>query len=492
MDGQKSAEAPAISFPLTITRYSVSVKIYHTPRQDHHDGFTLSYYQDDTRKRVFFASFEAALQEAEDVTKLLGSKNSDVLELRSADRASYQRARELLDPLSVSLEVAAAQYAHARNLLGDVPLSTVVEFYLRRHPSKIELKLVKDVVAEFLAAKEADGCGDRYLQCLKYCLNKFAQRFQGSISTVVGGEVDAWLRGSGLSPRTRNNIRTSLHTLFKFAEGRRYLAKDHDELDSVAVVNDLEGDIEVFTVAELTEILSCASDRLIPFLVLGAFAGIRHAEIQRLEWKDLRFDDASIEIGAAKAKTASRRMVPMTPNLREWLINYRQPAGLVVTHSNVAFELHMIAKWANQLRRAAWASAKGITEAQLQQTEAQAKEAATRRKFKSKLRSQKCEVPPGAETAAIEGWEPFAWKHNALRHSFISYRVANIQDTAKVALEAGNRPQMIFRHYRELVRSAEAQAWFAITPETVATAKKARETAANPGNILALPVAAAA
>ncbi len=323
LDGQKSAEAPAISFPLTITRYSVSVKIYHTPRQDHHDGFTLSYYQDDTRKRVFFAPFEAALQEAEEVTKLLGSKNSDVLELRSADRASYQRARELLDPLSVSLEVAAAQYAHARTLLGDVPLSTVVEFYIRRHPSKIELKLVKDVVAEFLAAKEADGCGDRYLQCLKYCLNKFAQRFQGSISTVVGGEVDAWLRGSGLSPRTRNNIRTSLYTLFKFAEGRRYLAKDHDELDSVAVVNDREGDIEVFTVAELTEILSCASDRLIPFLVLGAFAGIRHAEIQRLEWKDLRFDDASIEIGAAKAKTASRRMVPMTPNLREWLINYR-------------------------------------------------------------------------------------------------------------------------------------------------------------------------
>ncbi len=152
----------------------------------------------------------------------------------------------------------------------------------------------------------------------------------------------------------------------------------------------------------------------------------------------------------------------------------------------------MIAKRANQLRRAAWASAKGITEAQLQQTESQAKEAATRRKFKSKLRSQKGEVPPGAETAAIEGWEPFAWKHNALRHSFISYRVANVQDTAKVALEAGNSPQMIFRHYRELVRTAEPQAWFAITPETVATAKKARETAANPGNILALPVAAAA
>jgi hypothetical protein len=73
-------------------------------------------------------------------------------------------------------------------------------------------------------------------------------------------------------------------------------------------------------------------------------------------------------------------------------------------------------------------------------------------------------VPPGAATAALEGWEPFAWKHNALRHSFISYRVADIQNVAQVALEAGNSPQMIFKHYRELVRSADAKAWFSIAP----------------------------
>ena len=67
--------------------------------------------------------------------------------------------------------------------------------------------------------------------------------------------------------------------------------------------------IEVFTPAELTAILSCASDRMIPFLALGAFAGIRHAEIQRLEWENVLFDDAMIENGASKAKTASRRLV---------------------------------------------------------------------------------------------------------------------------------------------------------------------------------------
>ncbi len=60
------------------------------------------------------------------------------------------------------------------------------------------------------------------------------------------------------------------------------------------------------------------------------------------------------------------------------------------------------------------------------------------------------------------------WKHNALRHSFISYRVAETGDVARVALESGNSPRMIFRHYRELVTKEEAQIWFSIIPSTVA------------------------
>ena len=98
---------------------------------------------------------------------------------------------------------------------------------------------------------------------------------------------------------------------------------------------------------------------------------------------------------------------------------------------------------------------------------------------------------PGAETAEIEGWEPLAWKHNALRHSFISYRLAAVPNTAQVALEAGNSPQMIFRHYRELVRAMDAEKWFAITPEVADTARAARQ-AGEAEKIVALPKQAAA
>jgi hypothetical protein len=35
-----------------------------------------------------------------------------------------------------------------------------------------------------------------------------------------------------------------------------------------------------------------------------------------------------------------------------------------------------------------------------------------------------------------------------------------------VALEAGNSPQIIFQHYRELWRSKDAKSWFSIAPGT--------------------------
>jgi len=57
------------------------------------------------------------------------------------------------------------------------------------------------------------------------------------------------------------------------------------------------------------------------------------------------------------------------------------------------------------------------------------------------------------------------WSHNVLRHSFISYRIAKVKNANEVALEAGNSPAVIFKHYRELATEAQADAWFAIRPE---------------------------
>ena len=85
----------------------------------------------------------------------------------------------------------------------------------------------------------------------------------------------------------------------------------------------------------------------------------------------------------------------------------------------------------------------------------------------------------------------FEWKHNALRHSFCSYRLADVKSAAQVSLEAGNSPQMVFRHYRELVTEKGAKAWFAITPEA-AKAVRERIEKEREAKIVAFPAKAAA
>jgi integrase len=457
-------------FPVKIKRGSVEVKIYLTPSHGR-DRYTLCYHQDGARKRPSFSTLQEAKTEAETVATYLGNADAAVLTLSSADRTAYLRAKQLLEPIGVPIEVAAAQFADAQTRLCGVPLSDAVDFYLKRHSQKIEPQPVQTVVDELLKVKQSDGLSSRYLQTLRWSMAKFKLTFKCSIGDVVGPDIDSWLRGLGLAPRTRNNLRNDVQTLFSFAKTRGYLPKDHDELAAVPRVKDGEGEIEIFTPNELQEILGCAGERVIPFLALGAFAGIRHAEVQRLEWQNIRFDDGIIEIRAAKAKTRSRRTVPILDNLREWLLPTRQNSGLVCSHKNVAYELHLIAKRINQERRSVWAKSNDVSEEMLKRTEQIA-----RKQSKPTKRSgrQKGEVPPGGETAKIEGWQPFGWKHNALRHSFISYRVAQIKNVPQVALEAGNSPQIIHKNYLELVRPVDAQKWFAIVPN-------------QSGNIIQLP-----
>jgi integrase len=64
--------------------------------------------------------------------------------------------------------------------------------------------------------------------------------------------------------------------------------------------------------------------------------------------------------------------------------------------------------------------------------------------------------------AALKGWQS-----NALRHSFASYHLAHFKDAAKLALELGHTKQdLLFRHYRELVKPDQAAKYWNIRPAT--------------------------
>jgi integrase len=288
--------------------------------------------------------------------------------------------------------------------------------------------------------KRADQLSDRYINQLSYDMKRFTSRFCNRIGDVRGTEVDAWLRELKVGPRTRNNLRASIQVLFNYAISRKYLEKDNDEMDAVPLAKDKGGEIEIFTPKEMAELLAVASDEQLPFMAISAFAGVRHAEIQRLDWKHVNQAAGIIEIRAGAAKTASRRVIPILPNLAARLKPHWQEAGPVCSFTNMVDQFRDMTRAVNQARRAAWARAKGISaEALKQADERAATRRADERKRKTMRRARGSVLPLGSETAAEEGWAPFAWKHNALRHSFISYRVAETQDIAKFRWKRATR-----------------------------------------------------
>ena len=69
------------------------------------------------------------------------------------------------------------------------------------------------------------------------------------------------------------------------------------------------GEIEILTVDQTSTLLKNASVETIPYWSIGAFAGLRTAEIERLDWREVDFDAGLTEVKASKAKTATRRLV---------------------------------------------------------------------------------------------------------------------------------------------------------------------------------------
>jgi integrase len=240
-------------------------------------------------------------------------------------------------------------------------------------------------------------------------LNKLSRAFDGPLCSLTADRLQTWLDGKNLAPATFESYRRVLGTFGGFCERKRWLPHGWDEVDRIERPKRKPSAIETYTPDELARLFAAADADFIPILAIAAFAGIRSAEIQRLTWSDIDLQSRFITVGAAQAKTASRRIVPIAENLKAWLAPYARESGRVWPRT--AGDLH-------------W-----------QQT----------------------------RTAKLTG---VRWKKNACRHSFVSYRLAQVQDAAKVSLEAGNSPRMVFRHYRELVRPADAAKWFSITPQT--------------------------
>jgi integrase len=400
------------SKPVKVTVGNVMVRIYRRQRPtasgDCRTVFEVADYTSGTRRFRGFSDAGEAKREAEKIARQLATGDATAATMKNSEAASYGRAMELLRPFNVSLELVAAKYAKAVEIRGGDFIVEDATYCARHGVDKITRRTVAEAVAELIAAKEGRGKSARYLGDLTTRLNRFAKDFAVEISSVTGPDVQGWLDRLKVAPQTAKNFRTVLYTLFSFAESRGYVLKGSNPVADTESISTNGGAIEIYSPAEIAALLKAAPVEFVPFLALGAFAGLRAAETERLDWADIDLPGGFITVGSDKAKTRSRRLVPIQPNLSAWLAPYAGQTGNV------------------------WKRGRGP----LFDTRAATVEAA--------------KTP---------------WKDNALRHSFISYRLADVQNAAQVALEAGNSPAVVFRHYCELVKPDAAKTWFAVAPD---------------------------
>jgi len=271
-------------------------------------------------------------------------------------------------------------------------------------PSNI---LAGEVAKELVESRKHKGIAPQSVDYLKYHLDVFGRWYSGPIYEMNASHVESFLASLGVAARTKNNYLAVIRQLVNYARKREYLPPGWDALGRIEEFREPCFEPVIYAPDELRRILAECGD-ILPGVCLVAFSGVRTAEMCRLEWSACDVPGRIVAVAASKAKTRSRRLCPIPDNLAAWLNECDRPAGKKI--------------WPKK-----------------------------RREFSDllSLAIKKAGVTP---------------RRNGLRHSFVSYRMAAIQDAAQVADESGHTEEMLYANYRAVVTAREAEEYFAILP----------------------------
>ncbi len=336
----------------------------------------------------------------------------------------------------LSLLASVSEYCEAAAKLAGRTLGGAVDGYMA-NVAAVRAKNLQEAVEEFIAeaepkTKARDGkrskLSPKYFYNWAIMLRRFAGAFKNtSVNELTKELINVFFDSepvSGFTPKTRNHHRTAVTQFLAWAVARDYLSPQHRLGESVGLkAEDAdEGDIAIYAPAEFNALLEAAEGPMRAMIAIGGLAGLRTEELFRLTWEDVWRVPGHIEVTALSSKTRARRLIPICPSLQSWLEPFRAftQGKLTTLDEN---------RWHKDMNKLC----------------------------------EKAQVQIGDRKVAV------ARKPNGLRHSFCSYHFALYADEGLTAVQAGNSPQMIFRHYRKLVTRQEAERWFAVAPERAAS-----------------------
>lgn len=400
-----------MSQPIVLTNGIHEIKIY-TVQNRSREVYQLSFYEGGHRQRKTFGKVSVARREAKLVLNRLAVNGHDAAELSTADMESYVVAKKHTAPTGLPLHVCAETFAQAHAKLAgrSVSLIDAVDFYLEFHRDNAAPKSLTQLIADFADCRTAMGVAADYVGNIKRQLGRLAAAHPTTtLARFRTADLDKWLGAQVWQPLTKNDVRKICITFGNWCKTHGYLpANRPTAFDGMIVYKVPATKIVIYTAEELRTILTTVETNLpdlLPWVACAAFTGARVSELAILRWENINFDRGFVEVASHKVRSKARRLVPLHDALRPWLLRHRRENGLITDYADPRAAL-----------------GRALSEANVD------------------------------------------LKDNGFRHSYISYRVAQINDTARVALECGNSPEIIFQHYRELVGPDEAADWFGTLP----------------------------
>lgn len=343
-----------------------------------------------------------------------------------ACRYAKQRHEEIVRHGYAAFALTTHQRSDALKALAllsacNVSLAEAARIVVKQHAVMRERLTVSQLYARFMAApgrRKSQAIPRRPLTVinLTWRLNRFERDFGSRMaSEVTTSEVQAWLASLGkLSAISFNNHRRVLHAMFAYGHSEGYLASNPIAKIPLFVVPHKAPPILTVDDAERLLNAAWASEAglgLLGFVVLGLFAGVRRAELERLDWSAVKWERKMVTVDGSIAKSGSIRNVTLSENALAWLASHTAETGPVCPR-NMKIRLRELWKLAG---------------------------------FKKEGR-------------------------NELRHSFASYHYDLHQNGPLTAAQLGHSTgtHLLFTHYRSLVQLGEGKRYFSILPPTPA------------------------
>jgi integrase len=290
--------------------------------------------------------------------------------------------------------------------------------YHREHTVRRGITVDK-AVEEFLSFKRRQGRKESYFRSLAPMLRAFAGAFkERKMHEITTQDIERFLDKREIGSVSWNNWRRDLRTLFNFGRTERNGWVKSNPAEEVMLRTIVHEEVTILSINDAKKVLAKALElypRVVPFMVLGIFGGLRREEAQNALWEDVNWDHGTIRVRNAKARSVANRYVHMEPVFKAWLEKCRPKEG------------------GGPMCTMQYARRNDLQELSVE--------------------------------TSVDCTE------NIYRHSFGSYHYANFENKPKTMLEMGHtNPTTFDRYYRRAIPRPIARQYWELTPEAVLSA----------------------